>query len=186
MCTSWTKTLTDSFVWALATCGENLFAGTYQGVFFFNNSTVTWAAVNEGLTTGYVWALTVNRNYLFAGTSAGIWRRPVSEMVASVRPPSRDIPAGFNLGQNYPDPFNPSTTIKYDLPTASSVSLKIYNLLGQTVTTLIEGIQQPGEKSARWNAAGFSCGVYFYKLEATSLDKPAKTFTQVRKMVLMK
>ena len=128
-----------------------------------------------------------------AGTEISAWATGIrdtvyhySRITTAAADHPQSAPKAFALSQSYPNPFNPSTKIKYDLPTSSRVLIKIYNLLGQTVTTLTAGMQQPGEQSVQWNAAGFSSGVYFYKLEATSLDKPVKTFTQVRKMVLMK
>jgi len=109
-------------------------------------------------------------------------------ILTSVKHPGleKDLPSQFVLFQSYPDPFNPIATIRYNLQTASSISLKIFNLLGQDVATLSNRVEQPGEKSVQWNAAGFSSGVYLYKLEATSVSEPAKTLTRVRKMVLMK
>ncbi len=105
--------------------------------------------------------------------------------VTGVRDP-KNIVRSYALYQNYPDPFNPTATIQYDLPTASRVSLKIYNLLGQLVATLYDGVEEPGSKSAVWSAVNLSSGVYFYKLDATSTGDPAKTFSQIRKMVLLK
>ena len=64
--------------------------------------------------------------------------------------------------------------------------LKVYNVLGQVVTTLVDGAQTAGYKSAEWNASNFASGVYFYRLEAVSVSDPSKSFTQVKKMLLMK
>ena len=106
-------------------------------------------------------------------------------------PPNEDVvmigrPKGFTLDQNYPNPFNPTTTLRYALPMDSKVTLKIYNLLGQVVTTLTDNVVSAGYQSAEWNANNVSSGVYFYRMKATSVGDPTKTFTQVRKMVLMK
>jgi len=106
---------------------------------------------------------------------------PPDEDVTSI-----DLPKKFALAQSYPNPFNPTATIRYDLPTASRVSLTIYNLLGQVVATLVDGVVIAGYQSAEWNASNFSSGIYFYRLEATSVSEPSKTFNQVRKMVLLK
>jgi hypothetical protein len=99
------------------------------------------------------------------------------------------VPAVFSLRQNYPNPFNPSTTIAYTLPAQADVSLKIVNLLGQEVRTLITGSQNAGAHEVVWDgstAAGtpVASGVYFYKLEAKTLD--GKTYSDTRKMLLMK
>ncbi|HUL45188.1 MAG TPA: T9SS type A sorting domain-containing protein [Bacteroidota bacterium] len=97
-----------------------------------------------------------------------------------------DVPGQYSLEQNYPNPFNPTSTITYNLPTTSRVTLKVYNLLGQVVATLSEGTQEAGLQTAQWNATEFSSGVYFYRLEATSVDDPGKTFSQVKRMMLVK
>jgi len=97
-----------------------------------------------------------------------------------------ETPRLFSLDQNFPNPFNPSATISYDLPTRSRVSLKVYNLLGQICATLMNGIEEAGYKSVRWTANDFPSGVYLCRLEATSISNPSKSFTQVRKMVLLK
>lgn len=89
------------------------------------------------------------------------------------------LPTVFSLDQNYPNPFNPTTTITYSIPTESHVVLKVYNMLGQEVATLVNGWLSPGYYSATLNAAALSTGVYIYRLEAGS-------FTSVKKMMLMK
>jgi len=81
--------------------------------------------------------------------------------------------------QNYPNPFNPATVISYKVPLSSYVTLKIYNMLGQEVATLVNEVQDAGVKVARFDASNFPSGVYFYKLSAGS-------FTYVKKMLLMK
>ena len=97
-----------------------------------------------------------------------------------------EIPKEFALYQNYPNPFNPVATISYDLPARSRVVLRVFNLLGQEVATLTNAIVDAGRRSVEWNASGFASGVYLYRLEATSITEPVKSFTEVRKMVLVK
>lgn len=89
------------------------------------------------------------------------------------------IPEDFLLYQNYPNPFNASTVIRYSLPIKSDVQLDIYNLLGQRVVTLFEGIQQAGEHSITWNATDLPSGVYFARLESGE-------HSETIKMVLVK
>lgn len=89
------------------------------------------------------------------------------------------LPASYALSQNYPNPFNPSTTMSYELPVRSDVLLKIYNLLGQEVATLVNETQEPGFKTIQWNASGVASGMYFYRLEAGD-------FVETRKLVLLK
>ena len=93
-------------------------------------------------------------------------------------------PRQFALDQNYPNPFNPATTIRYELPQAAQVTLKLYNLLGQEVSTLVNERQEAGFHTILWNGrngAGrtVASGVYFYRLEAGE-------FAKVKKMLLVK
>ncbi len=89
------------------------------------------------------------------------------------------IPTGYDLSQNYPNPFNPSTTIRYSLPVAGSVTLKIFNMLGQEVATLVDMMQNAGSYVAVFDAAKLSTGVYFYQLKTDQ-------FSSVKKMMLLK
>ncbi|MCP4634301.1 MAG: T9SS type A sorting domain-containing protein [candidate division Zixibacteria bacterium] len=89
------------------------------------------------------------------------------------------LPREVGLSQNYPNPFNAQTSIKFSLPTASHIKLEVYNLMGQVVETLIDGIQPAGINVIRWNAEANSSGIYFYKL---SVDD--KTIT--KRMTLLK
>ena len=89
------------------------------------------------------------------------------------------IPEVYNISQNYPNPFNPVTNISYSLPVSGDVTLIIYNLLGEEVARLVDGLQQAGEYQTQWNASNFASGIYFYRLQAGD-------FVQTRKMVLLK
>ena len=89
------------------------------------------------------------------------------------------LPSSFALGSCYPNPFNASTTIGYDLPRASRVTLEVYNLVGQKVATLVNGYEQAGYRTVNWNAAEVTTGIYYYKLTAGE-------FVSVRKLTLLK
>jgi Secretion system C-terminal sorting domain/Carboxypeptidase regulatory-like domain len=97
----------------------------------------------------------------------------------SVGQTSTAQPEQFTLAQNYPNPFNPSTTIEYSLDRSGIVTLKIYNILGQEVTTLVNGFQNAGSYRAVFNASSLSSGIYFYRLQSEKLS-------QTQKMILMK
>ncbi len=100
------------------------------------------------------------------------------------------VPTEFSLDQNYPNPFNPSTSIRYSLPEQTSITLAVYDVLGQRVTTLADGLQQTGTHTVSWNGTDFngiqvSTGVYFYRLEARNTSTHAG-FVQLKKMMLLK
>ena len=91
----------------------------------------------------------------------------------------KDLPKVFALEQNYPNPFNPSTQISYQLPSQSFVSLKIFDILGREVATLVNEEKEPGTYSAVWNAKDAASGMYFYRLTAGA-------FTDVKKLMVLK
>jgi hypothetical protein len=78
-----------------------------------------------------------------------------------------ESPGSYHLAQNYPNPFNPATVIDYRLPLRSEVSLRLYDLLGREVRTIVDGVEGPGHHSVRLNADGLSSGVYIFLLRAT-------------------
>jgi hypothetical protein len=84
------------------------------------------------------------------------------------------LPDRLRLSQNYPNPFNAQTTISYSLPQAGPVTLYIYNIMGQKVATLVDGIEQAGEHRVVWDAKGAASGIYFYELETSGLSKCQK------------
>ncbi len=98
---------------------------------------------------------------------------------------NNQIISGFKLHQNYPNPFNPTTTIKYELPKESYVKVCIYNLLGEVVSTLVDGNQNAGYYTANWNATNFASGIYFYTIYSKPLEG-SKDFRAVKKMILLK
>ena len=160
----------------------NLFAGTQLGgVFLSTNNGTSWTAVNVGWTNANVTSLAVSGGYLLSGngettfpSAGGIWRRPLSEMITSVPRLPSDVPMHYSLHQNYPNPFNPSTTISFDLPSRSSVSLKVYDILGKEVSTVVSEELQAGTYTRQWNASGFASGVYFYRLQAGQYNNTMK------------
>ncbi|MFI5251210.1 MAG: T9SS type A sorting domain-containing protein [Bacteroidota bacterium] len=97
-----------------------------------------------------------------------------------------NIVSGYSLSQNYPNPFNPATKIEYALSAQSHVILKIYNMLGQLVQTLVDQDQSAGVKSIAWNAEKLPSGVYFYRLEAMNKSNSTLSFHQDKKMLLVK
>lgn len=101
------------------------------------------------------------------------------------------LPQSFELYQNYPNPFNPTTTIAYDIPALSRVSVQVFNIVGQLVTTLVDQEQAPGRYSVVWNGrtekGGLaSSGVYFYRINATERTGTQRQFVSTRKVLLLK
>ena len=120
---------------------------------------------------------------LQAGTFNSPNERIIVNFTATTIPVSVDAenssPSEYNLAQNYPNPFNPSTRINYNVGEPGLVQLKVYNVLGVEVATLVNDSKSSGNYSVDFNAANFSSGVYFYSLSVNN-------FTQTRKMILEK
>jgi len=89
------------------------------------------------------------------------------------------MPAKFELKQNYPNPFNPSTVIEYTIPENNKVSIKVYDILGKEVATLVDKEQNSGTYIVIWDAKSASSGIYFYRITAGS-------YTVTKRMVLKK
>ena len=99
--------------------------------------------------------------------------------VTSIVKLGNTLPSSFSLSQNYPNPFNPTTNIKYQITQNKLVALKIFDIIGKEIATLVNEKQSPGTYEVTWDASAFPSGVYFYKL--TSGD-----FAETKKMILIK
>ena len=115
----------------------------------------------------------------------------------SVVKDNSSFPESFKLEQNYPNPFNPSTTISFSLPMRSFVSLKVFDLLGRDVATILSEEFSAGVYSRQWNAAALPSGVYFYRLSVVpsarrdlvptdGRDGQASNFVETKKLVLLR
>ena len=89
------------------------------------------------------------------------------------------IASRYELGQNYPNPFNPITHIRFNIPETGNTKLTVFNMMGETVANLVNGVVSAGGHTVSWNAANMPTGVYFYRLESGN-------FTQTRKLLLVK
>jgi hypothetical protein len=97
-----------------------------------------------------------------------------------------ELPVVFELYNNYPNPFNPTTSINFDIPKESSVKLSIFNILGEEVAVAVNGKLDAGKYSYIWNAQNFSSGLYIYRIEAVSTNSKEEKFVKTIKMVLVK
>jgi len=133
--------------------------------------TVNGTFSSTGNETSGTWSFSISGT-----TSSGNWG-PVGPVLAVEN--DNGFPDRFELEQNYPNPFNPSTTIKYELPKASEVRLSVYDKLGHELSTLVNERREAGVHEVKFDAAGLSSGVYFYRLQAGD-------FVQLKKLVLLK
>ena len=133
-----------------------------------------------------IWVQETNLEYeaipTYASASAAYWPGAVIELTSltsSITDVRNETPGAFSLSPNYPNPFNPSTTIPFTLPRSSRVTIAVYNTLGEKVATLADGMYATGAHTVIWKADGFASGVYFYRLQA-------EKFTETRRMMLVK
>jgi hypothetical protein len=96
-----------------------------------------------------------------------------------IQPISSNVPSEFSLQQNYPNPFNPTTNIKFNIPKRDNVTLKVFNILGKEVATLVKENLKAGTYEVKFDGGNLSSGIYFYKLETQS-------YKETKKMVLIK
>jgi hypothetical protein len=99
--------------------------------------------------------------------------------LVGITQPGNEIPLTYKVYDNYPNPFNPSTKIKFDLPKAGLVKLTVFDMLGREIETLVNENLSPGTYNAEWSAAKYSSGVYFYRIQADE-------FAEIKKMILVK
>jgi endo-1,4-beta-xylanase len=131
----------------------------------------------RGLWRDQYGAYLVNQN----GTErpALVWLRDYLANLASSVEDIVEAPFEYRLDNNYPNPFNPLTQIPYSIKQRGHISLKVYNILGQEVTTLFEGVQQPGKYQATFDGKGLASGVYLYQLKANN-------YVKTKKLILLK
>ena len=194
--TNWTPTiLSGASVQSFAVIGTNLFAGTAGGsVFLSTNNGTSWAQVDSGLTSASINSLAVSLTgtagtNLFAATDSGVYVRPLSEMFTGVKNKQNNFPTSFSLQQNYPNPFNPTTMINYSVPKTSLVTIKVYDILGKEIATLVNEEKSAGNYSVQFSANGgyasgrnggnLSSGIYFYRMQSGN-------YSQTKKLVLLK
>jgi hypothetical protein len=164
---------TDLFLIKIDSMGDTIWSLVYGG---------------EDIDVGSSVDLTDDRGYIIAGytwnweTPADAWLVKTGPDTSASHAPSIEWvshPLDFALHPAYPNPFNPTTTISFDLPFQSKVSMTIYNLLGQRVAVLMNGYMLPGNHRLAWDALDLPSGIYFVQLSAGES-------TQSRKVVLLK
>ena len=159
--------------------GSNIMASNKE---ISNDFGISWKKYDTGLPTYTgVTAITVSNNFVYLATDTGIYVIPSQEILTSIEDDDKTLPQNYTLSQNYPNPFNPETTIGYQLSTAGFVTLKVYDVLGREVATLVNEYKQPGQHNCKWRIKNGELpnGVYFYRLQSGN-------FTETKKLVLMK
>jgi len=165
------------------------YAGSFSGELWRSTDNGSnWTIYNNSFSNGPLHGIykLPNSDTLIVGALNGVFK-VYESFVSDVDDSRRELPMHFQIYQNYPNPFNPTTTIKYQIPrqtdggqaSTNLVTLKVYDLLGREVRTLVSETKAAGEYSVTLDATGLVSGVYFYRLTAGS-------FVQTRKLVLLR
>jgi hypothetical protein len=179
---SWTEAdsgLGNYFVNGITSFGGIIFAGSQRGLYRSANDGGSWTLFDSSLAGTFIQSLFARGTRLFVGTSAGIRLLPLAAVVTSARPDIAAPPHTCFLYPNYPNPFNPSTTIGYILASRAPVLLSVYNALGQQVAELVNSVEEPGIHTVTFNAGGLASGVYLCRLQVGTL-------VRARKLVLLR
>lgn len=148
------------------------------------SSAITWVSPKV-ITFSYTAPSSAGKDTLYATVDrghSGAWNwAPNKKIVVKLATGvvSNEIPVKFSLSQNFPNPFNPTTNISFDIPKSEFVNLSVYDLSGKKVDELVNSNLQAGKYSTNWNASKLSSGVYLYKITAGE-------FTDVKKLTLIK
>ena len=150
-----------------------------SGMFRSSDEGLNWENWGEGLPfLSSIEKIILFKDKIIAATSNGLWQRDTSEVITAFEE-QNNLLHEFKLFQNYPNPFNPTTKIEYRISDRSFVSLKVYNILGDEVATLVNEEKQTGVYNVNFDASGLSSGMYLYKLQAGS-------FVEMKKMILLR
>jgi photosystem II stability/assembly factor-like uncharacterized protein len=180
---TWTTNNAPTFLTSYAENSQgHLFVGTSnsgQGVYRSTDYAETWEQINTGLPIMDIRSVAVDaQDYLYAGS----WGMSMFKTTTSTFVSVEDIefkPTSFSLEQNYPNPFNPSTKISWQSQVGNWQTLKVYDVLGNEVATLVDEYKAAGKYDIEFDATGLNSGVYFYQLRAGS-------FVETKKMILLK
>jgi photosystem II stability/assembly factor-like uncharacterized protein len=137
----------------------------------------SWSSFSDGLISDWTFAaFAIKPPYIWAITRffGNAYRRSLTDIVTEVRKNTASLPNEYSLRRNYPNPFNPSTTIRFDIPISSFVTLKVYNIVGQEVATLVNEKREAGRYEVDFNASNLASGMYFYSLTADNFVSTLK------------
>jgi hypothetical protein len=104
--------------------------------------------------------------YLIGAVINGVLYGDTTKIITSIFDTEKNIPKRIHLYQNYPNPFNPNTTIEYELPHEAEINISIYDVLGQQINILYDGLKPAGTHKIQWNGSGFTSGIYICRLQA--------------------
>ena len=180
--TSWGKANTGlpaRFVYSITfDATDKIYISTFEGgIFASNDGGATWNNVGMGGCGASSVAASVKSKSIFVGTNNGAIYQTTNG-VNDVKLGSAEVPAKFELHQNYPNPFNPSTVIKFSVPESGNYVMKVYNVIGQLVSTLANGYFESGNYTVNFDASGLPSGLYVYQMVGKDINITKKMLLQ--------
>jgi photosystem II stability/assembly factor-like uncharacterized protein len=174
-------------VYTLAVYEQRVFIAMMEkGVYTSTDGGATWESLNGGLVNRSFYSIYVTQSDLYVGGfGGGVGRRSLKEIATEINDAEEWTPESSSLSQNFPNPFNPTTSIRYSIPPARPsemrrmISLHVFTLLGQQLATLVNEEQSSGSYTVTWDATGVASGTYIYRLTVGSV-------TRSRAMVLLR
>lgn len=148
-------------------------------------STSATGNVRSVLGQTFVGSVSNSNTMLDNGFLAAPWVRGGVTTGVDERLPT-SLPRAFRLEQNFPNPFNPSTMIRYEIRDAGFVNLTVYDVIGRNVATIVNELLPAGTHERLWDASNLPSGVYFYRLQASSTTDPHGSFVDIKKMLLIR
>ncbi len=164
---------------SFATSQQRLFAVSQKDGIVVLKDTV-WTPFMTGLPTKQIGSVQFAGDTIYASTlGMGIWKRPFADVLTGVGRTSGSVPEGFSLSQNFPNPFNPATIIRFTVPSAQHITLSVYDMLGRRIAVLTDGIRNAGSYDVPFRADGLASGIYLYRLQ-TSAGSVTRTMTLIQ------
>ncbi len=160
----------DARVWDLEVFPQIpwvMWAATDIGIFESRNRGETWEYADNGLPAVSVWRIRiVDDEVILATHGRGVWTLPIDQVQTHVTQDAVELPDSFELLANYPNPFNPTTSISFRVANNSHIRIAVFDVLGRKVATLVDQPFEKGSHQIQWDASSVSSGQYIYRMEA--------------------
>lgn len=174
---NWSKLYQSSSYSIFIDLVDNIYSSVVDGIIHSNNNGNHWELIfTENISRAFAHDLKIEDNSLFIATNSyGLYELQIPTSIDD----EVNFITNYHLFQNYPNPFNSSTNVKYSIPQSGRVSIKVFDLMGREVTTLLDRYQEAGSYDLIFQAHDLASGIYFYQLQASE-------FTATKKLILLK
>lgn len=171
--TYWTEknnSIEHGTIFDITSLGNKLFAAASTGIYYLPDFNSEWINISENIPIGGIdrifYSIKIYKDYILAGNILSVWKRPVFEITGIEKLHTENNHMSFVLEQNFPNPFNPVTTIKFILPKSNLVTIKLYDILGKEIALLLNEYKTEGVHQIELNASNLTSGIYMYTMLA--------------------